>query len=436
VSARRTLLAIISTLSLPIAATAQQAPAVPVTDWAALKAESEARKAAADARKAEAEADAAAAKAKFGPLADASTTGTTAAGDKAGQIEASILATTSTRSLAQQIVGEVCAAEAAMCAPAPGQPAQRQDGDEQPAAPGPAPGPPDVCGSFTQTGKASKLYIVTEAEKLNFDTAETVQASLCGIQRKIDAGIASSVRLTSGAAVPAIAPAAILTVLSVVGNLFRSDYTVQGIAITPDDLLLAKTVAAAARGRVTVPTLIPSIYRPAALTSDNPIVMALDALGSRRTRAEQLAATHRKTAAALTKMGKPQAGAAKANSDVAAQLDAAVKALEDYLAKLGTPDEKGTNILAEAARQSRMRSDLQAGAHLLTVKMNAAGGSSYTTKNFWTFLGGVPFRVSGGATASYTLIAGDTGEVRAAGAYGVAGGFQTVGAVHRRRGVQ
>jgi hypothetical protein len=121
---------------------------------------------------------------------------------------------------------------------------------------------------------------------------------------------------------------------------------------------------------------------------------------------------------------------------VAAELGAAIKGYDDYIAKISAPSEKGVSELAEAARQAWMRADLDSGSYLLTVKMNAAGGSTYTKKNFFTFLGGTPFYVSGGTVASFTFIEGATGQVAKAGAYGVAGGFKSLGAVHRRQGVQ
>jgi len=405
-------------------ANAQQAPARLDVDWGALKEESEARKAAADARKAEADADAAAAKAEFGGLADASTQGTTTAGDKAGQIEAAILSNAATRKVAIRIVSDVCARAPSLCSAAPAR------------ALIPQPVPATACAGLDGSGGSVRLYIVTEAEKPTFDNAETVHASLCGLQRRLEKAISASDRLRNRGVEAVIAPAAIFAIANVVGNLFRSDYVVQGVAITPDDLLLAKTVAAAAGSAVKVPILLPSVYRPAALTSDNPLVSALTAIDQLRAQAAGLSVIHRRSAASTGGKGRGPAGRAAVQTAVASELEAAIKAYDEYLAKITTPSEKGVSELAEAARQARIRADLQAGSYLLAVKMNAAGGSSFTTKNFWTFLGGVPFHVSGGAVASFTLIEGGSGAVAGAGSYGVAGGFDSIGAVHRRKDVQ
>jgi hypothetical protein len=398
-------------------------------DWAVLKAESEARKAAADARKAEADASAAATKAQLGDLANVSTTGTTTAGDKAGTIEAAILSNATTRTISARIISDLCARAPELCA-------SRSSGSLAPMPQASAQS--TICDAMSGSQGAGpvKLYVVTEAEKPTFDTAENVQAALCGIQRKLSQAILDSERLTSGGAAQALAPAAALTLLNTAANLFRSDYAVQGVAVSPDDALLAKSVAAAAIGRVTAPVILPAIYRPAALAPDNPLLILITGIESNRTRANELARQHTATGTNLKRRGKRDAKQVEAHAAVAGQLNAAVKSYDDYVTKISTPSDKGLSELAEAARQMQMRADLAAGSYLLSLKMNAAGGSSYTKKNFWTFLGGVPFHVSGGTTASYALINGREGTVAGAGTYGAAGGFKSIGRIHKRRGVQ
>src|SRR3546814_19319672 len=66
------------------------------------------------------------------------------------------------------------------------------------------------------------------------------------------------------------------------------------------------------------------------------------------------------------------------------------------------------------------------GALLFIVKMNATGGTYHTKKNFWTIFGGAPFSVSGGTLASYTLLEGFDGSVRASGLMPRATGFESV----------
>jgi hypothetical protein len=256
------------------------------------------------------------------------------------------------------------------------------------------------------------------------------------LQRRLDKAISDSDRLKNGGAAVALAPAAIFTLLNIAGNLFRSEYDVQGVAITPDDALLAKSVAATGIGQIKVPVVLPSLYRPAALTADNPLVAIISQINELRVQAAQLAREHNQAAEALKKKGKAFAKQSEAEAAVAAQLEAVVKSYDDYLTKIATPSEKGTSELAEAGRQAKMRVDLASGSYLLSLKMNAVGGSSLTKKNFWTFLGSVPFFVSGGATGSYVLFSGKTGEVVAAGAYGAPGGFKSIGKIHRNGAIQ
>lgn len=411
-------------------AVAQNSPA-PNIDWAAAKAESDARKAAADARKAEAEAESAAAKAQFGDLANITSQGSTTAGDKAGQVEASILSMGTTRTISARIVSDMCIGAPALCAP--------KGNDDQPSPSTAATETwPSACTDFSDLQPAApiKLYIVTESEKPTFDTLEIVQAALCGIQNKFDKAIADSDRLQRGGAAPVIAPAAIFSIANIVGNLFRSDYAVQGVTITADDTLLAKSVASEALGKISVPIVLPSIYRPSAMTQDNPLIVILAKMNAVRSRVTELAEQHKKSATSLKSKGTKFAKSAEDHNAVAIQLETAAKSYDDYLAKIALPSEKGMSELAEAARTARMRFDLASGSYLLSVKMHAVGGTTYTKKNFFTFLGSVPFFVSGGTTASFALIEGRTGHVVSTAGYGAAGGFESIGKIHRNRDVR
>ena len=409
-------------------------------DWDAAKKESEARKAAADARKAEAEAETAATKAQFGTLADYSREGNTTVGDKAGQLESAMLSAESTRRLGNLIVRDVCIRDPSLCV-AQTSVAVLAIAAKEPPAPGPSavapvPSPTGLCGEMVDpTPGTTKLYVVSETQTLTFDTADQVQASLCGAQRKLQRGIAMSEQLKSGGQALAVLSGA-LTALSIAGNLLRSDYSVQGVTVATDDLLLAKAVVNAGQGRIVVPVMIPAVYRPAALTTGNPLLVSIGALDQLREQAATLAAGHKSKAAALTKRGKKVAGVAKVNSDVAAELEAAVKAYDDYLTKIATPSDKGVSELAEAARQARMRSDLANGSRLLTLKMNAAGGTTYSKKNFFATMFGIPFYVSGGTVASFTLIDGQTGTVLGAGDYSSSAGFEQIQKFHSRRARQ
>lgn len=54
-------------------------------------------------------------------------------------------------------------------------------------------------------------------------------------------------------------------------------------------------------------------------------------------------------------------------------------------------------------RQAKLRQMLDGGAYLVATDIQKMGGTSYDKKNFFTFLGGMPYFVSGSAAASYTV---------------------------------
>lgn len=417
-----------------VSAAAQDAPTNPVPsatqESEARTAAAEARTAEANARKAEAEASAAALRAQLGGLANYEIQGTTTASDNAGQIEGTILSLQSTQRIAASVILEVCEHAPELCEEQINDASPVSEILEQTVAEGST--SRALCGELPPTGsEAVKLYIVPDAETLTFDTTEAVQAALCGMQLGLEKAIDDSERLTNGSGSVALAPAAILTAASAAASLFRSDYAFQGIAITPDDLLFARTLAAVARERVSAPIMLPTVYQPAALTSDNPLVAAVRGLNQKRNDAARLLQGHRVTAASLSRRGTRFRAQAEAQIAVAEQLDRAIKLLDDYLTRITSPSETGVSVFAEAARQARIRADLQAGAMILSVKVNAAGGSAYTKRNFWTFWGSAPFYVSGGTVASFTLLNGATGEVITAGAMSDAGAFQRIGDLHR-----
>ncbi len=65
---------------------------------------------------------------------------------------------------------------------------------------------------------------------------------------------------------------------------------------------------------------------------------------------------------------------------------------------------------------------------LLLVDVVSSGGSAYTAKNLWSFLGGMPFHVATGVVVNYCLI-GKDGGVRLSGVEPAHGGFFRIGAV-------
>ena len=64
--------------------------------------------------------------------------------------------------------------------------------------------------------------------------------------------------------------------------------------------------------------------------------------------------------------------------------------------------------------------------------MNSAGGGYTIKRNLWTFLGGEPFFVSGGAVVSYALLSGKTGAALKARVMPIHGGHVRASLVQAR----
>lgn len=178
-------------------------------------------------------------------------------------------------------------------------------------------------------------------------------------------------------------------IINTVANLFRADYTIYGIAVPTDQTLLTKGVALAFMShRLPNRVYMPDLSPVSSLDTDNPAVRRLAVLDALRA----MAADSR-VAAARTR------------------LDAAMKAYDDALAVLTTATEGKPPLLTAVVRQAGTAELLRAGGLLVITNIHMMGGTSYTTKNFFTFLGGMPYFVSGGALASYVVQDGLGGPV-------------------------
>jgi hypothetical protein len=428
----------------------EPAPSAPVDPVAAAtKARADAAAAdlaEANARKAKVEADAAELKAKIPDFGTGDIKGTTTVGAKAGQLEAAMLSAEATGVAASRLVDQICKDLAQCTGPvvrAPAPPALAVVTND------------DVCVLIAPpagTNNLPKLYIYSEAERPNFDVADGVAAQFCAAQRQFEAAMRVSSQVPDSlakapavkiAVVAAVVPAlpAISAAISAAASIFKSDFAVDGVDVAPDDLLLAKLVAAQSNARLGWTAVIPALYRPVALVPDSPVVQRRLSLDKQKAAADERVKHHRARAIKLTPAagdkspGAKESGALAAKHVAAAEtLEAAIKAYDALFTKLATPTDKGVTELSEAARQSVMQADLARGAYLLVLKMNAAGGSHTTKKNFITFFGGIPFQVSGGSVVSYALLDGRDARVVGAGSVAAAGGHQSLGKIHRRFG--
>jgi len=395
--------AVVATLAVPAAALAQDEAIE------AAKAEAElarelalAQEAAEKARKAYFEALEAATSAAFGPLSDVAREGTVDAAN-AGKLETQLLAADAMRQAASTVVARLAErgrplAEACAAARA-ARDLQRLD--------------ELVCDRT--------LVVMTEGEKQNFESYEAFKVQIASIEAGLDAAIA----LASQPAAPggtdtstaALGLTALSTALSVVGNLARSDYKVASIDLSATtDALFAKAVVE--QGISSLPytvQLANMMIRPFGIANE-----ARTLLGGAAAKRSSLAAA------------ADQLRGDKTQASTLAKMDAAIKAFDDFRTRLSTPDSNGQVPFVAIERQADIERRLGDGSMILFLKADFSGGSTYTQKNFFTFFGGIPFFVSGGALTSFTLVDGKTGSLLDAGVIDNVTPFRRINAIRGR----
>jgi hypothetical protein len=361
-------LMLLAGLSFPMVLAAQVTDPIAAAQLRKAEAEantaaSNAETAASNAEKAKWEAATAAERSKYGPLGSKAVDGSVEVAQGAGKFEATFLGSKSIDALAKEIVDDLN-----------GIPANSRV--------------LIVTGTEIPSFEGYDAFVL-RVEQLDLEFDKAMATSRVAKPKKPKGGRGASTvgASTSGAAVA----------LDVIGNLFRADYKVAALDFTLDDQLLVRAIIHRAHGTwdIRVPT-----YAPSELGTTNPAVEQLnEVLADRRTAAGKLI-----EAKAEAEKFKDYDYAARI-----AALEAYVKSAEGFIAEMRTA-VAGVVPFLVIAKQAQLRSLLD-GGHLLMVKVHVAGGSSVAKKNFWTFLGAMPFKVSGGALVSYSVFDGSSGRV-------------------------
>lgn len=252
------------------------------------------------------------------------------------------------------------------------------------------------------------------------------------------------------AAAPAIFSAG-LDAFSKILGFFKTDFTVGGVEIKPDDSQLLFAVAGNLPG-----AHLPAIYNPTA-TKDalTRMTQELGELVSLRGSAD--AETKRLTTQ-IEQLEKGNDADKKRAADLKPRVDLlkTVVALHDaFMTSLSTPDSSGNLPIAlvtqefaiddalqagnknapqggnKDAPQGANKEALQGGSVVLLVKLESAGGGYFVKKNLLTGLGAMPLYHMGGSTVSYVLLEGKEGKVLAASVVPVHGGFVKAGDVQK-----
>lgn len=334
-------------------------------------------------------------KAALGDVPASGMTGSvTLQGDKVGELEATLLAAHALKKAATAVAVQVAAVVA-------------------PNAPITVVAAPDV--------PAFQTLLAYKAQH------ELVRAALLS-------AIQASGAIPSGrgaAAVPMVAAAgAALDVASKLAGFFRSEFTVGGVALSLDEVAAVNEVAGQLCRKFVV--VVPGVFNPRALTdAGGAIVTQVTELSVTNQEAERRLTEHQAAADQLT-----GAIAAEADADrkralgeelarhktVLDSLRSGVALFATWMTKLSAVDDKGATSLATIAKEQAIVDGL-AGGHLLTVKVQKAGGGFFVKKNLWTVFGGLPLYHMGGVALTFALFEGSSGKVLASGAVPVYGGF-------------
>lgn len=211
------------------------------------------------------------------------------------------------------------------------------------------------------------------------------------------------------------------------GSYFQSDYKVMGATIAgSDDDLLAISVAGGLLGSWYPARWVPQsaqaitdLLKPLAASRDKSNFDSLVVAAS----VQQFKAAADK--AVDVKEKDRLNSIAAAYTRAAEAYTAAQKRFDDLLTSLANVTD-GVPLATYVADEKMVIDKLQADSLLLLVRLNAPAGGRYSKKNIWTFLGTMPFYVSGGAITSYIAIDPKSGGVKSAGQFTVHSGYYKV----------
>jgi hypothetical protein len=235
------------------------------------------------------------------------------------------------------------------------------------------------------------------------------------------------------AAPPSVLPAlsaadVVLNAVTKLGSYFMSNYEIGGITLTPDGEQLVSAVANQLVGSATL--VLPARAVPQA--DDFADMMKTIAAATIQ------ADSHATELSANAEDAKAQAESAPAGvkekllrgaelyEQGAAVLRKAITKSEEFISALSVADAKGVAPITKIALEKAICDELKGEEALaLVLDVRAMVGGYYTKKNLFTFLGGMPFYVMGGAVVTYYLV-DKKGKVKKAGLVPVHGGYAPV----------
>lgn len=298
----------------------------------------------------------------------------------------------------------------------------------------------------SQLGEGKTVVLYGAADLPDFQAVISFYTQINGIKRALDKattdvnkGIddakAANPEL-SKEAVP-VAAAALGPAIAAASNILsylRTDYTIAGVQLTPDQVQVVDALASVVvESKATL--IMPALYNGGALMDTPPLVSEMQDMAKIRVlfqpQLDLIPSLVQKLTDAAAKSAEPNKtkmtqAVGELNSALA-EGKAAVMLYDNFLTKATTADDKGKVLLAQVIQQDTVRSCLKKdNTLLLAANISMVGGTYYTKKNFWTIFGRMPFYTMGGAVINYTLLQGKNGNVLSAGVVPVHGGFHKV----------
>lgn len=385
------------------------------------KAVADAEKSEADASKAKSEAELAAFKARFGEVPESPYKGEVTLKDNAGKAEAFLLAAQAVRSAAAAIVKEIEGV---------------QGREVVVIATTDVPTFDNLTRFQVEIGIVEKAFDGAHSKSEKSEkAAEDMEEKLAQTAGQLDkpGREPQKPKVVRAAAPVAGAAGLALQAADKLLGFFRTDYTVGGVEVTVEDATLVNDLAGRL-AKMNFTVYLPKLFSSHALEqAREDIVGSLQGLAVRRTRSESTARQLEETAAKWTKRAEEErnderkeemTAVAEAHEEAVTEVRNASELYDRWFEKLLTADDKTSVIpIASVVRERALMDTLRNGKSLLAVKLHGASGSFYTKKNIWTVFGRMPFFHMGGTVASYALLDGTTGAVKAAGTVPVHGGF-------------
>ncbi|WP_017302015.1 hypothetical protein [Nodosilinea nodulosa] len=218
-------------------------------------------------------------------------------------------------------------------------------------------------------------------------------------------------------------------------DYLRTDYSVKGIEVTADDLLLLNILAGELTTR-RVKVMLPTLYNSGLHSEKSLITNELQRQAEKKAELKQkIDAAARKLVNLTTDESNEIETASTEMETASVELQTAfdngnamIEHYNSFIEKLTTPDDKARFPLATIVQQEAVQHALKNGASLMSAKISFIGGTNYTVRNLWNSLFGKmpPFFIRSGVVVNYNLFDGKTGQVQYAGAIPCSGGFYRV----------